>query len=270
MHALPEYIATSSVTVDWDEASDPNTLASGIGGYELYKASSPYAPYVNTSPSDTYYDDNGGLPSEGTTYSYKVRAFDNSEGGFGPAPNFGEFSEEASTIPDFTPPSTSDSQNCLLLGNLGWCRGDVEVTLSATDALSGVNATYYCEASTAGDPACTPDTEYEGPFLLSNEGSNYVCYYSVDNVGNEEAAHCTGEIKIDKTRPYGQGVSFDNQYGDGFLNTSLVSASLTVGSDDVSGLDYCEADWNDGSSVQNTGLSSSASHTYADGDQKAS
>jgi hypothetical protein len=71
---------------------------------------------------------------------------------------------------DTTPPITTISHS----------PGNSSVSLSATDATSGVSATYY--KIDAGSW-----TTYTGTFALTGTGTHTISYYSKDNVGNVEA-----------------------------------------------------------------------------------
>jgi len=71
---------------------------------------------------------------------------------------------------DTTPPVTTISHS----------PGSSIVSLSATDATSGVQATYYHLDS-------DPWTKYTGSFTLPGTGSHVIWYYSQDNAGNNEA-----------------------------------------------------------------------------------
>lgn len=88
--------------------------------------------------------------------------------------------------PDDTPPVTTASAPS------GWQNGSVTVTLSATDDLSGVANTYY---TVDGGPQQS-GTSIE----ISAEGIHTIAYWSVDNAGNQEAAH-TLTVQIDTTPP---------------------------------------------------------------------
>ncbi|MCD6171075.1 MAG: PKD domain-containing protein [Thermoplasmata archaeon] len=78
-------------------------------------------------------------------------------------------------------------------GNKGWILGNAEITLIATDNLSGVNYTEY----KIDDGSWNKYTE---PFQLTSEGIHVIYFYSVDNAGNvENEKNVT--IKIDKTKP---------------------------------------------------------------------
>jgi hypothetical protein len=80
-------------------------------------------------------------------------------------------------VTDTTPPVTT----CTLDGTMqgGVYTSDVTVTLSATDALSGVNVTKY----KLDDGAWI---DYTGAFDVTSDGSHTVRFYSTDNAGNQE------------------------------------------------------------------------------------
>ena len=79
-------------------------------------------------------------------------------------------------------------------GKNGWYISDVNVTLNATDDMSGVNTTYYR----------IDDGEwviYESPFVLSEDGDDILIeYYSVDKAGNVENVKLS-YLDIDQTKP---------------------------------------------------------------------
>lgn len=93
----------------------------------------------------------------------------------------------AKLIVDTTPPVTKANVS------EDWTnQSPVEVTLSATDDVTGVAKTYY---------AVNDGTFKEGNTLsVSEEGVTKVSFYSVDKVGNTEAAKTT-YVNIDKTAP---------------------------------------------------------------------
>ncbi|HWR62932.1 MAG TPA: choice-of-anchor J domain-containing protein [Candidatus Thermoplasmatota archaeon] len=78
---------------------------------------------------------------------------------------------------DTIPPVTSCTLEGTLDGDI--YTSDVMVTLSATDAQSGVNNTAYKLDGGAW-------TEYSEPFVVTEDGSHTVLFYSVDNAGNAE------------------------------------------------------------------------------------
>lgn len=91
--------------------------------------------------------------------------------------------------------TVSPVTNITLDGTLGtnnWYRGNVEVSLNATDNLSGVNRTMY---KLGGDW-----NVYNGSFNIIEEGENELDYYSVDEAGNIENTHSVN-VKIDNTPP---------------------------------------------------------------------
>jgi len=89
---------------------------------------------------------------------------------------------------DRTAPGTTDDVDDAL-----WHEGAVTVTLSPSDAYSGVASTSY----RIGNGALTP---YTGPFVVSAPGVTTVTYSSVDRVGNTESTK-TATVKIDGTAP---------------------------------------------------------------------
>ena len=78
------------------------------------------------------------------------------------------------------------------LGN-GWYTSSVQVTLTASDATSGVAGTYY--AVDGGSTAA-----YGAPFSVSSNGAHAVTFYSVDRAGNVEQRE-TASFAIDAALP---------------------------------------------------------------------
>jgi len=78
-------------------------------------------------------------------------------------------------------------------GTNGWFRSSVQVTLNATDNLSGVQHTLYSVDS-------APPQTYAGPFTISGDGQHTVSFWSVDNLNNTEATQ-TALVKIDTVLP---------------------------------------------------------------------
>jgi hypothetical protein len=79
--------------------------------------------------------------------------------------------------PDVTPPITTCTLEGTMEGDI--YTSDVTVTLTATDAQSGVNYTMY--QLDDGDWMV-----YTAPFIVSEDGAHELVFYSVDNAGNEE------------------------------------------------------------------------------------
>jgi hypothetical protein len=88
-----------------------------------------------------------------------------------------DFEVTGSGTEDTTPPVTTCTLEGTLVGDI--YTSDVTVSLSATDAQSGVNYTQY----KLDDGAWTA---YTGSFAVTTDGSHTVRFYSVDNAGNQE------------------------------------------------------------------------------------
>ncbi|MCX6372666.1 MAG: hypothetical protein NTX16_06210 [Actinobacteria bacterium] len=94
---------------------------------------------------------------------------------------------------DALPPVTTATPPLASSATTGWRNTAQTVTLTATDAGSGVAATSY---SIDGGPTLT----YTVPFTVSAPGSHAVTYFSTDNGGNVEAPQ-TGYVNIDAASP---------------------------------------------------------------------
>ena len=98
-----------------------------------------------------------------------------------------ETTKSSTIMIDTTAPSTAASA---VMGNGSaytfgtWAFWNATVTLNCTDASSGCNRTLYCVDTTNN---CTPSTTYTAPVLIDDEGTNYIRYYSTDNVSNTES-----------------------------------------------------------------------------------
>jgi hypothetical protein len=98
--------------------------------------------------------------------------------------------------------------------------GTAKFSLTATDDVSGVSATYY--TLNQGSP-----TLYQGAVTLSTEGTSTITYWSVDSLGNVEPAH-VATVRLDHTPPQ---LSLDRTAGAG------VSAVIrATASDELSGI----------------------------------
>ena len=95
----------------------------------------------------------------------------------------------ATVVVDSTAPDTS-AEVSGTIGDGGWYRSDVTITLTADDNLSGVNATAYRIDSGEWQ-------SYSGSFVISDNGEHDVEFYSVDAAGNEEGVSGL-EIDLDK------------------------------------------------------------------------
>jgi len=78
-----------------------------------------------------------------------------------------------------------------------WQKSDFDVTLTPSDALSGVASTKYCISS---KDEGIPDIEYTSPVSISEEGEKYFRYFSTDSAGNNQEI-VSRAVKLDKTIP---------------------------------------------------------------------
>ena len=102
---------------------------------------------------------------------------------------------------------------------VGWNRSTVTVSLVASDAGSGVSATYYRLNSGAA-------TRYTAPVAVSSQGTNTLEYWSVDGVGNTEPTNSV-TFKIDSISPSTTVHRSPSPNANGW-NTTAVEASLTA------------------------------------------
>ena len=108
------------------------------------------------------------------------------------------FNAVSNSNDDTTPPVTIHSLNPPEPdGDNGWYVSDVEVTLTATDDMSGVKEIKY---KVWGGPTQTIIGD-NGTFIIDYEDDDIpVEYWAIDNVGNEESHH-TFTIDMDQTNP---------------------------------------------------------------------
>lgn len=94
---------------------------------------------------------------------------------------------------DRTPPVTQVSFANNFLGNDGWYRGSVQISMSATDSQSGVQVTQYkIDNGTL--------KTYTTPFNYGSNGIHTISYWSVDKVLNTETVQNV-QLKIDQQAP---------------------------------------------------------------------
>ncbi|MFX0021273.1 MAG: OmpL47-type beta-barrel domain-containing protein [Candidatus Hermodarchaeota archaeon] len=97
------------------------------------------------------------------------------------------------------------------LGEYGWYRSDVIVTLTATDALSGVIFTEYSYDNEIWQT-------YLSPLIIQSEGFTNIYYKSIDNAGNCE------DIKVESFKISIAGITIDDT-GDGDYTWAELSAT---------------------------------------------
>jgi hypothetical protein len=111
----------------------------------------------------------------------------------------------------------------------GWKNADVTVNLHATDALSGVKASYYILNN--GD-----QLKHEDEIVIRDEGIHNLEFWSEDNAGNvEEAQHV--QVKIDKGSPKITHTQSPEANEHGWSNQD-VTVTFTC-EDNVSGIASC-------------------------------
>ncbi|MBD3181126.1 hypothetical protein GF312_02470, partial [Candidatus Poribacteria bacterium] len=175
--------SSDQIDADWSDSEDPesgitdNEYSLGItqGGIEIIPWTSSGD---NSSISITELE-----LAEGTTYYVNTRTTN----GVGLVSPVG-FSD--GITPDFTPPET-EIELSGIMGENNWWSTDVEITLTATDNLSGIKQIYY--KVNDGEWLIYPA---EGVTLT---GSTFY-YKAEDNAGNIETEKSI-EIDIDKTPP---------------------------------------------------------------------
>ncbi|HEU5423042.1 MAG TPA: PxKF domain-containing protein, partial [Nitrolancea sp.] len=151
---------------------------------------------------------------------------------------------------DRTAPATSAS----ITGNLhnGWYNATIQIALTATDNLSGVDATYY--SIDGGAPQA-----YSGQVSFGSEGTHTLTYWSVDKAGNvEDKTGNSITLKIDTTAPTLSGTPTTQPNGNGWYSGD-VTITWTC-ADTGSGLDgTCPADSTISGEGDNLGASASIS-----------
>lgn len=100
--------------------------------------------------------------------------------------------------------------------NNGWYTSPVTVTLTPSDAGSGVATTYYRIGAGA-------NTVYTTPFTISADGQYQIRYWSVDRMGNTESERIA-RVNIDSTGPAG---TFALAGGAAYVASTTVPATLS-------------------------------------------
>ena len=121
---------------------------------------------------------------------------------------------------DSTAPATTD--NTASIGTA--CKNTTQtVTLTPTDSASGAATTYYTTNSTTPTTSSSQGTS----IALSAEGTYTIKYFTVDNVGNQEAVKTAATvICIDKTAPAPTNVVLAN--GNGTAGTADNRDTLAI------------------------------------------
>ena len=104
---------------------------------------------------------------------------------------------------DISAPSTTD--DTATIGS-AWQTAPVTVTLTPTDARSGVAATYYTTDGSVPTTSSDEGTSID----LTTDGVYTIRYFSVDNVGNVEPVRTAfATIRIDQTNPSAPAISLN-------------------------------------------------------------
>jgi large repetitive protein len=135
------------------------------------------------------------------------------------------FSSPAVKI-DRTAPTTSAAAS----PSASWANSDVTVTLSPSDALSGVASTSYILDGGLPQIGTT--------VAISSEGTHDLSWFSVDNAGNVEGSQST-QIKIDKTAPSIGHVLSPVPNGAGWNNADVTVTFSCGDQADLSGVASC-------------------------------
>src|SRR3989344_1869608 len=157
---------------------------------------------------------------------------------------------------DNTKPTTSDSAGTYPYGT--WTNSNVMITLTQSDATSGIASTKYCTDSSNTCNSTTGST-YQSPVTISNEGTTYFRYASTDNAGNIQDI-VSRQVMIDKNNPtISSSVNPEIPNGQNNWYTSDVSVTFSC-SDSGSGIASCGPD----ATLQNDGSSQSVTGTAVD------
>jgi hypothetical protein len=115
-------------------------------------------------------------------------------------------------------------------GSNGWYLGPVQVSLSASDATSGVASTWYTiDGGTA--------QAYSSPFTISADGDHSVRFWSVDAAGNTEPANLV-HVLVDQNDPVTTAT-----LNPGLRNGWYASPTLTLSGADGSGSGIAHTDY---------------------------
>jgi len=181
--------------------------------------------------------------------AYGIDFYSDDHEGNGEIPRFAAFKK------DQTPPVTTMTVDPPAPnGENGWYVSAVTVTLSATDACSGIGSTWYKIDS-------SPWQLYTVPFIVESDGQHSILYFSFDRAGNTEEAQPV-ELRIDTTPPATKH-EFHGLIGeDGWFVTNV---TIILSADDVlSGVNYTMYKLDDGTWVVYTGpviVSENGNHT---------
>lgn len=118
-------------------------------------------------------------------------------------------------------PATPDGEN-------GWYASDMEITLMATDDLSGVDFIKYL----------LDDKDwmiYTSPLVIESDGYHRITYYAVDKAGNVEQPSEVLRLKMDQTVPDIEKFVYEGWWKDGitYLNFEVQCSDALSGMDRI-------------------------------------
>ncbi len=199
----------------WDDQNNMNTTTHDITVTNVPPVADAGGDIVTNNPKVTF-NASASYDPDGTVVSY-AWDFGDGDTGFGMIRNHtydeGSYTAELNVtdndgaydtttidvLVDTTPPVTNATFNGT--GGGDWYRGNVTVTLNATDAASGVNATWYMLAELVNETWQNGTWQrYNASFNVTGEGRHNLTYYSVDNASNREANE-SAAVNIDTTPP---------------------------------------------------------------------
>ncbi len=102
----------------------------------------------------------------------------------------------------------------------GWYNTPQAVELSCTEVGYTDCSIIYCLSQTN----CTPDTLYEEPFIIDQQGVNYLNFYAFDALNNTEAMHSL-TIGIDYTQP---NITIWQPENNAVYNTSKLNLTYNI------------------------------------------
>ena len=155
-------------------------VGSGVQAIYYEKGTNPSTP---TTGSPTYDPANPPTLQDGESIKYFVRD---------KATNVSSVKTSAALKVDTVAPSTSDNVPT------AWSTAPVTVTLTATDASSGVVLTYYTTDGSMPGPGSPTYAVADKPTLTHGQA---IRYYSVDVAGNAEAVKTSAAARVDQTAP---------------------------------------------------------------------
>ena len=185
-------VTTDNIPTGWQTLSVTVTLTAtdnGKGVNKTYYTTDGSDPTNSSNINRTMYTSPftvGGDNSIGDgTWTIKYYSYDKNT-----TPNVEGIHTKTLKV-DTTYPATTDNAPS------GWQTSSVTVTLTSTDATSGVNKIYYTKD---GSTPTISSSQYSSPILFTSDGTHSLKYFAKDNATNSESAHNT-TIQIDGTDP---------------------------------------------------------------------